>query len=111
MLFLLLLIFSLGDILSASSSGSTTKVCFNITIPVTVASTNYIWSLPQLQSNQDVSDLTAALTRRDSATTFLPYTSNEPQNATYIIAGTFCEPVLVSASTILLATHGITLDR
>ena len=114
MIICLLLLTFVVLILFGASTSSSTKICFSIIIPVTVTSTNYIWGLPHFKTGFDVATFNAAFNNRTFGTelaSFIPITEASEQTATYNIEGTFREPLHGSAKTVLLASHGLTLDR
>jgi hypothetical protein len=87
------------------------KFCVNITIPVTITSTNFIYGLSKFSDNLDVTALNAEFNIRGVAATLNPFAGTQNETAFYQIKGTFCGPSHKKASTLLLATHGATLDR
>jgi hypothetical protein len=85
-----------------------------MTIPVTVTSNNSNWVFPEFKDNFDVSGFNAAFNNRTvgtPASDFVFTTETASETATYSIQGTFCESSTGVSDTVLLATHGITLDR
>lgn len=87
------------------------KFCFNVTIPVTVTSANFVYGLPKFSSNLDVSALNTGFNTRGVAATLNPFAGVQNETASYRVAGTYCRPSHKKDTTILLATHGATLDR
>ncbi|KAH8773346.1 Alpha/Beta hydrolase protein [Hyaloscypha sp. PMI_1271] len=87
------------------------KFCFNITIPVNVTSNNFIFGLPQFSNNLDVTALNIEFNTRGVAATLNPFAGTHNETAAYQVAGTYCRPSHNKPSTLLLATHGATLDR
>ncbi|PMD26058.1 alpha/beta-hydrolase [Hyaloscypha hepaticicola] len=87
------------------------KSCFNVTIPVTVTSTNFIYGLPKFSDNLDITALTIELNTRGVFASLNPFAGTQNETATYHVSGTFCGPSSNKASTLLLATHGASLDR
>ncbi|KAE9366180.1 alpha/beta-hydrolase [Stipitochalara longipes BDJ] len=87
------------------------KSCFNLTIPVTVASDNFIYRLPKFSENLDITALNIEVNTRGAFATLNPFSGTQNETASYTVAGTYCGPSHNKASTLLLATHGATLDR
>lgn len=89
------------------------KCCKEYIVPITVTSTQLKWSPSKFHNDFDVADVNTIATSRDASTTFKPYSGETNQTFTYEIAATFCTPKKVTprSKTVLLATHGICLDR
>lgn len=88
------------------------KICKDYIIPLTVTSGNYIWGLPTLETDYDVTTFTTNLSRWDANVTFHPVSGFSPQvTASYKIAGTFCAPTKGPSTTVLVASHGLGFDR
>ncbi|PVH80876.1 alpha/beta-hydrolase [Cadophora sp. DSE1049] len=89
-----------------------TKICKDYVLPLTVTSGNYIWGLPILETDYDVTTFTTNLSRWDANVTFHPVSGFLAQvTASYKIAGTFCAPTKGPSKTVLLASHGLGFDR
>ncbi|KAG4434041.1 hypothetical protein IFR05_010463 [Cadophora sp. M221] len=89
-----------------------TKICKDHVLPITVTSGTYLWGLPTLDTDYDVTTFTANLSRWDSNVTFHPISGFTPAvTASYKIAGTFCSPAKGGSKTVLLASHGLGFDR
>ncbi|KAH9205469.1 Alpha/Beta hydrolase protein [Leptodontidium sp. 2 PMI_412] len=89
-----------------------TKICKDYVLPVTITSGAYVWGLPTLDTDYDVTTFTANLSRWDANVTFHPISGFSPQvTASYKIAGTFCAPAKGNSKTVLLASHGLGFDR
>jgi hypothetical protein len=87
------------------------KICREYTLPVDVTSINYIWGLPQLQTNYDAATFNSKLGRWDSNVTLNPISGGAQVSANYKISGTFCAPVRGGNGIALVATHGFGFDR
>ncbi|KAH7370902.1 Alpha/Beta hydrolase protein [Rhexocercosporidium sp. MPI-PUGE-AT-0058] len=89
-----------------------TKICKDYVLSVTVTSGNYVWGLPTLETDYDVTTFTANLSRWDANITFHPISGFSPNvTAGYKIAGTFCAPTKGDSKTVLLASHGLGFNR
>ena len=87
------------------------KSCFDVSIPDIVTSTNLAWGHPKFANNYGLTALVAAANCRDFAISPLPFSGAEVKIATYNIVGTYCQPLQGGKNAILLASHGITLNR
>lgn len=87
------------------------RICYDVKIPVTVTSTNYIWGLPKFQTNHDFGNFVTAINRRDAASSFVPFSGQSQATASYTIAGSFCTPTSEDVGTVLVASHGLLMDR
>lgn len=112
MLSILLLILSLnmGTILASPGASAVNKTCITFDTSVTVTSENFAWNFP-FNNNFDVTEFNTALNRRDYQTSFNPFAGVASSTSTYNIAGTYCAPASGNYSTVLLASHGLSLDR
>ncbi|TAQ84008.1 hypothetical protein B7494_g7666 [Chlorociboria aeruginascens] len=103
---LLLTHLTLGAPTSTSS-----KTCREYTIPLNLTSQNYIWGLPQFNTNYDLAAFNTQVGSRVSNATVNPASETEVQTAGYEISGTYCAPANGGNGNVLLATHGIGFDR
>ncbi|KAH8803052.1 Alpha/Beta hydrolase protein [Xylogone sp. PMI_703] len=106
--------FVIGLLLADWASGNPTKTekqCRDYVLPVTITSSNFVWALPPLQDDFDITSFTTDLTRWDSSQTFAPITTPAEVTADYKIGGTFCTPRTGGSGTVLLASHGLGFDR
>jgi hypothetical protein len=87
------------------------KRCREYTLPVDVTSINYIWGLPQLQTNYDAATFNSKLGRWDANVTLNPISGGAQATASYKISGTFCAPSRGGNEIVLVATHGFGFDR
>lgn len=117
-LIMLCLIFGLFALAAASSTKKTTFVpkgakCQDYTIPVTVTSENQPWIGPRWTDNYELADFVSTSSARVSAGFPIPVGDPVNQTASYNIAATFCTPERPGehSKTVLLATHGVGLDR
>lgn len=94
-----------------TSHNSSPKTCKEYTIPLTITAGTYIWGLPNLTTNYDVTAFTNNLSRWDANVTFHPVSGFENTTLDVEISGTFCAPTNGDASTVLIATHGLGFDR
>jgi hypothetical protein len=100
----------LADFAAANPTNSF-KQCKDYVLPVTTSTFNYIWNLPELETDYDAIALTTDLGRWDSNVSFHPIVTGAPATASYQIAGTFCTPTKGGSGTVLLASHGFGFDR
>ena len=87
------------------------KICKEYTLPIATNTINFIWGLPQLQTNYDVTTFNTNLGRWDANVTLNPISGGGPANGSYKISGTFCSPTNGGSGTVLVATHGFGFDR
>lgn len=95
-----------------TSQSTSARICYDVTIPVTVTSSNYIWGLNKFSNNYDVGNFLTELNRRDAATSFVPFSGvSSPETNNYSISGTFCTPKSGKVGTVMVASHGLLMDR
>lgn len=58
------------------------KSCFNVTIPVTVTSTNFIYGLQKFSDNLDITALTIELNTRGVFASLNPFAGTQNETAT-----------------------------
>jgi len=58
------------------------KSCFNVTIPVTVTSTNLVYGLQKFSDNLDITALTTELNTRGVFATLNPFAGTQNETAT-----------------------------
>lgn len=100
----------LANIVTSNPTNSF-KQCEDYVLPVSTSTFNYIWALPELETNYDATALTTDLGRWDANVSFHPIVTGAPTTASYQIAGTFCAPSKGGSETVLLASHGFGFDR
>lgn len=106
--------FTIGAVLlniSIANATNSCKQCKDYVLSVPTSTFNYIWNLPELETNYDATALTTDLGRWDAKVSFHPIVTGAPANASYQIAGTFCAPTNGGSGTVLLASHGFGFDR
>jgi hypothetical protein len=81
------------------------------TLPISTTTMNYIWGLPEAQTNYDATTFNTKLGRWDANVTLNPISGGAPATGAYKISGTFCSPTAGGNGVVLLATHGFGLDR
>ena len=97
---------------SVNSTNDTGRKCYDVKVPVTVTSENYIWGLSEFENNFDVGNFVTELVRRDADTSFNPFSGiSGPETANYTIAGSFCTPQDGIVNTVMVASHGLLMDR
>jgi len=106
-----LLISLLLVVLTAANPIQPQKTCKDYTLPITTTTLNFIWGLPELETNYDATTFTTNLSTWNAATTFNPISGAAEATADYKISGTFCAPTKGGSETVLLATHGLGFDR
>ncbi|KAH7336531.1 Alpha/Beta hydrolase protein [Rhexocercosporidium sp. MPI-PUGE-AT-0058] len=120
---LVLLLFSSLFMLPIVADDSLRKSCVDFTVPLTLTTTDLIWGRPKLESNVDLVSLIFDFNRRqfhasiqsghrrDFMATFNPISGVQDNTRSYKIAGSYCEPFSGPRPTLLIATHGGSLDR
>jgi hypothetical protein len=108
-LLLTLLLSASGSIVANSIHDP--KTCREFTLPVDVTSINYIWGLPQLQTNYDAAIFNSELGRWDANVTLNPISGGAQISESYRISGTFCAPTHGGNGIVLVATHSFGFDR
>lgn len=103
--------FSLLFALGFATAAQHQRNCYDVKMPVTVTSNNFIWGLPKFQNNFDVGNFVTEIVRRDAATSFVPFSGEARATASYTIAGAFCTPANGVVGTVLVASHGLLMDR
>ncbi|KAL2068697.1 hypothetical protein VTL71DRAFT_15035 [Oculimacula yallundae] len=107
LIFLLTSVFILPIVAGESSK----KVCVDFVLPLTLTTTDLIWGRPKFETTIDLTSLIFDFNRRDFMTTFDPIGGVQNNTRDYRVAGTYCEPRSGPGSTLLIATHGGSLDR
>ncbi|KAK0109580.1 hypothetical protein ONS95_002265 [Cadophora gregata] len=109
--FMLLLLTSLFMVCIVAAENSPGKSCVDFTVPLTLTTTDWVWGRPKIETDIDLTSLTFDFNRRDFMTTFIPFSGVQNNTRSYNIAGSYCEPRSGPGSTLLIATHGGSLDR
>lgn len=109
MLSLLAPLFVLASLASATNASS--KTCKDYTLPLTITAGSYIWGLPNITNNYDITTFTNNLSRWDANVTFAPISGFKNTTINVEISGTFCQPKGGNVSTVVIATHGLGFDR
>jgi len=112
--FKMLLILAISLLLVHRTTGNPTKgwkSCQDYTLPISTTTINFIWGLPELQTNFDAATFNTDLGRWDANTTLNPISGGAQATAAYQISGTFCAPTKGGNGVVLLATHGFGFDR
>lgn len=111
-------LFALFALAAASCTYKTAFVpkgakCQEYTIPVTVTSENRPWIGPRWKDNYELVDFASTSSTRQDAGFPLPVGEPVNQTGSYNIAATFCTPKRPGehSKTVLLAIHGLGLDR
>ncbi|KAG4439338.1 hypothetical protein IFR05_005150 [Cadophora sp. M221] len=108
---LVLFLFISVFMLPAAADDLLRKSCVDFTIPLTLTTTDLIWGRPKFESDVDVTSLIFDFNRRDFMATFSPISGAQENTRSYKISGSHCEPRSSPGSTLLIATHGGSLDR
>ncbi|PVH78248.1 hypothetical protein DL98DRAFT_494589 [Cadophora sp. DSE1049] len=108
---MLLLFTSLLMVPVVAADNTSGKSCVDFTVPITVTTTDLVWGRPKFESSIDLTSLTFDFNRRDFMSTFNPISGVQNNIHAYKIAGSYCEPRSGPGSTLLIATHGGSLDR
>ncbi|KAF2118209.1 Alpha/Beta hydrolase protein [Lophiotrema nucula] len=88
--------------------------CEDYTVKESITSPNLHWAYPIFKDNYDVAGFLFNMTRKDRATTFVPFDGIQNVTDTYEVSGTFCSPKTLRGGkekTVLVATHGLGYDR
>lgn len=97
---------------SSQTTTTSTRICTQYLIPLSITSQVLTPSYPPFTSNYDVVGFVNDLTRRPSNTTFVPFSGAKNETASYTIGATLCSPRNSSKeTTLLVATHGLGYDR
>jgi hypothetical protein len=97
--------------LALSNPIKSTRSCKDYTLTIDTTSINFIWGLPDLQTNYDATAFSTDIGRWDSSTSLKPISGAAEVNGSYSISGTFCSPTSGGGETVLLASHGLGFDR
>ncbi|KAK3943290.1 hypothetical protein QBC46DRAFT_421654 [Diplogelasinospora grovesii] len=91
------------------------RTCENYRINVTITSDNLEYGLPYFEDNFDVADFIDVVSARNAPDITTFFAGDDDTNATYTIAGTFCQPARGrpdrNKNTVLIATHDTNFDR
>ncbi|KAH8900407.1 alpha/beta-hydrolase [Thozetella sp. PMI_491] len=85
--------------------------CWDINIPVKIASQNGVFALKAPHSNIDVANFILNLAQVDSTYVSRISKGYQTVSGTYTIAATYCQPNSGPGKTIQVLTHGIAFDR
>ncbi|KAF2464114.1 alpha/beta-hydrolase [Lindgomyces ingoldianus] len=89
-------------------------ICTDYTIKSEVTSNDFVWGLDHFNDNYDVAAFLFNNSRKDTFTTFQPFSGTKNVTKQFEVAATFCTPEEMKGGkekTVLVATHGLGYDR
>lgn len=101
-----------GTSAAPATTGTSSKQCVQLEVPLPITATNYHYDLPRIDSNVDAVDWIWNLTTWSHQDVNMRITGAIPINATFTISAQLCVPPGGGKSEFLqIASHGIGFDK